>query len=723
MTATAAPDAQEARIAALEERLAATNDELGNGLGAHEARLRRLELRTGSAAAPAAVDATPARVESSPRRGGPAPGTGDDALWGGRGARARGASVRSRPARAARPSGSLGDAIGGRVLAWVGGAATLLGIAMFLALAISHGWIGEQARVLLAGAGSIGLLAAGRWLHDHRGRTEAAVAIVGTAVAGLFATLIVASSVYELIPGLVALAGAIAVGAIATVLATRWAGRAIAGLGLIGALSAPALVGAPEDWPTLAMLLATAGFSLWLAARQRWGWLTLATVIVCAPQWAVPMLEGQTAGEDVLVLVVFASLGLAGAVAAARRQNDGEEPGGRAAIAALVLSASATALVGRIALGEVAGATTGGIWLGSLACAHLLLGTVAPPRLAIGPRMRSLLIALGVALADVAFALSFHGIVLAVGWSASAVALAAATRRLELDDGTEALRELGVGAQVSLALVRGLIDVPPGDLMSGQPEVAGLLSLAAVAAGCMACAGLTGRRHGAARTAFGGAGLTAVAYLTATTLDGPALSAAWAAEAAALLQLENRAHDRLARSGGLAFAGLATLYSLTAVAPPTALAAGDADLAASAIAIAALAGLAWRAGRLLPRGAAGGHAASIAAGGALLYLASLAVATLPQGQVALSALWGLAGVCALVGGLRLNAPIVRNAALGLLFLTVGKVFLYDLSTLTSIARVVSFLVLGLLLLAGAYAYQRLRPPPRPDMRTVHPSQR
>jgi uncharacterized membrane protein len=51
------------------------------------------------------------------------------------------------------------------------------------------------------------------------------------------------------------------------------------------------------------------------------------------------------------------------------------------------------------------------------------------------------------------------------------------------------------------------------------------------------------------------------------------------------------------------------------------------------------------------------------------------------------------------------------------------VFLYDLSTLTSIYRLISFIVLGVLLLAAAFAYQRLRPPPPPDMRTLHPSQR
>ena len=78
---------------------------------------------------------------------------------------------------------------------------------------------------------------------------------------------------------------------------------------------------------------------------------------------------------------------------------------------------------------------------------------------------------------------------------------------------------------------------------------------------------------------------------------------------------------------------------------------------------------------------------------------------------------------ALIVGLRRNTPLIRNGALGVLLLTVGKVFLYDLSTLTSLYRVISFIALGLLLLAGAFAYQRLKPPPVPDMRSVHQSQR
>jgi uncharacterized membrane protein len=37
-----------------------------------------------------------------------------------------------------------------------------------------------------------------------------------------------------------------------------------------------------------------------------------------------------------------------------------------------------------------------------------------------------------------------------------------------------------------------------------------------------------------------------------------------------------------------------------------------------------------------------------------------------------------------------------------------KVFLYDMAALQAEYRVLSFVVLGLLLLAGAYAYQRMR---------------
>lgn len=110
---------------------------------------------------------------------------------------------------------------------------------------------------------------------------------------------------------------------------------------------------------------------------------------------------------------------------------------------------------------------------------------------------------------------------------------------------------------------------------------------------------------------------------------------------------------------------------------------------------------------------------------ALLYLASIVVVDQwgvtatgerrEAGQFALSLLWGAVGLTALVVGLVRDIAALRQGGLVLLVVAVAKVFVYDLSELTSLARVASLLVIGLLLIAGAYFYQRMRPgPPRGD---------
>ncbi|MGI8426689.1 MAG: DUF2339 domain-containing protein [Actinomycetota bacterium] len=48
------------------------------------------------------------------------------------------------------------------------------------------------------------------------------------------------------------------------------------------------------------------------------------------------------------------------------------------------------------------------------------------------------------------------------------------------------------------------------------------------------------------------------------------------------------------------------------------------------------------------------------------------------------------------------------AALGLLGLTILKVFLYDLSFLAQLYRILSFIGLGLILMTASYVYQRYR---------------
>jgi uncharacterized membrane protein len=627
---------------------------------------------------------------------------------------------------------SLSDLVGGRVLAWLGGIAVLLGIVLFLAPAISHGWIGETARVLLAGAGSAALVAEGAWLRGNRRRTEAATAVVGAGTAGLFSTLIVAGDVYRLAPPILCLAGSIVVGALATLLAVRWAGQAIAGLGLGGALLAPVLVGAPSSLPVLGILLVAGACATYVAARRQWPWLGLAAIVLCAPQWAAWALADQPLLPRLAVLAGFALLGIAGAVALESGSGGGES---RVGTALLCLNACFAALVGYAALGAAAGHVASILWLVGLAAAH------AAPALRdrfgrVSPDARQRMLTLAAVLADLAFGLAAHGIVLTVGWGALSLALAWQLRR---DPDAGRLVELGLGAHIGLVLIRVVLVTPPDALVADGGSLVALLSIATLAASTLAAARLSSERRPAGAAALDALGLVAIAYLTAGALDGPALSAAWAAEGLALTRIaaaRSSSAERTPRLGGLAFLGLAALDALVTVAPPGSLLAGTHDLRSAALALVALAAAALAAARVHPPASTDRRALAAVGAVAALYLASIAVVTavqvgragsittvldLPvheQAQVALSALWSLAGLAALWVGLRRGLTAVRKGGLVLLLAAVVKVFAYDLSTLDSIYRVVSSLTLGLLLLLAALTYQRLRPPPPPDPRTV-----
>jgi uncharacterized membrane protein len=76
-------------------------------------------------------------------------------------------------------------------------------------------------------------------------------------------------------------------------------------------------------------------------------------------------------------------------------------------------------------------------------------------------------------------------------------------------------------------------------------------------------------------------------------------------------------------------------------------------------------------------------------------------------QVGLSVLWTLYAVAALAWGfLRRSAP-VRYAALGLFGLTIFKVFVVDLASVKTLYRMLSFLLLGIVLLLVGFLYQKM----------------
>ncbi len=183
-------------------------------------RLERMERRVFPSAVPEATSPARARLPATRAPAQPAS-----------------AQPSSRP-----PQRGLEEILGGRVLAWVGGVAILLGIVFLLGIAIDRGWIDEPMRTVLGLLGSTSLLLAGVWLYERKGRTEAALAAVASALSGLYTTLLVGTQIYDLIPAEAGLACAGLVGIVGVALAVRWESTIVAAIGILGALLAPVLV-------------------------------------------------------------------------------------------------------------------------------------------------------------------------------------------------------------------------------------------------------------------------------------------------------------------------------------------------------------------------------------------------------------------------------------------------------------------------------------------------
>jgi uncharacterized membrane protein len=635
------------------------------------------------------------------------------------------------PAADAAPSApavSLEDLLGGRVLAWVGGVALLVGVAFFLAIAVSRGWLGEEARCLLAGAGALALLAFGVRTRERGGSREAALAATGAAIAALDVDLAVAAQSYNLLPSGLAIALVLAVGAAATALAIRWRAEGVAGLGILGGLLAPALAGAPYDATTVLVLLATAIPAAAVCVAQRWDRIALGAFLVTAPQVGLWMLD-----DDPAVLPALAALVAFGAIAIA--QAVGFELRTKAPklrpVSAFLLTLDALALAGAGAAILLHHGDDGlaHAWLAGLAVAHLALGLATDRLERVSRELGLLALTLGVVLADLALAATLSGPAVPIGYAVGALAFAALARAVPKSAADHVFVTAGLGGHVLLAAGHALaVDAPVAGLTGGGDPVVVLdavLALGAVAAASFTAARVTTLPR-VLRGALDATALAALAWLAVQTLDPVPLAVAWAAEGAALALVWRRTRDEVAAAGAWVHLGLAAIVAFATVAPPHALADGLADPLGATLALGALV---LALGRCALAGlpvvsltgdedhGAGRMGLTVATALAALTLASMLVVTpfdAHAGQVALSGLWGATGVAALLTGLVLDRALIRRGALVLLLATVGKVFLVDLATLDSAARAGSFLALGVLLLGAAFAWQRVRPAPVSD---------
>ncbi len=80
-----------------------------------------------------------------------------------------------------------------------------------------------------------------------------------------------------------------------------------------------------------------------------------------------------------------------------------------------------------------------------------------------------------------------------------------------------------------------------------------------------------------------------------------------------------------------------------------------------------------------------------------------------EAHVALSVTWAVVGVLLTGGGLILKRAPLRVAGLAVLALATAKVFVFDLASLDIAYRVITLVVLGVLLIAMAWVWTRLKP--------------
>jgi uncharacterized membrane protein len=78
-----------------------------------------------------------------------------------------------------------------------------------------------------------------------------------------------------------------------------------------------------------------------------------------------------------------------------------------------------------------------------------------------------------------------------------------------------------------------------------------------------------------------------------------------------------------------------------------------------------------------------------------------------RGHTAVSAAWAVIGLCLLTAGLLRRSRGIRLAGFALYGISIAKLFLYDLTYSSPMGRPLSFLAVGILLLASGFFYQRL----------------
>jgi uncharacterized membrane protein len=386
-----------------------------------------------------------------------------------------------RPAPPPRREIDWSVLLGAKALAWAGGAVMLLGIVFFFVLAVNRGWIGPVARVTLGSIASGLAFAVGVYVKRRFAELyHSALAAVGTGIGGAYMTLLAAKVLYDLVPDWAALIIAAGIAAVAVATALAWSSELIAGLGLIGALLAPAAVGLQAgevgSAATGFAALVFAGAAI-VAIRQGWARLMVAGIAASLPQVAVLVVQAEpTEWAVVSASALFWLLYLGAAVGWQDRLD-------RRKLSKLTASLMMMSgvLAAAVATLQFEGRVEGWTMLLAAGVYVALAAALFPAR----PHrdLSALSGAIGLALTAVALADLLSGPTLSVAWAAEAAVLAWLATRI-----AEKRYELAAIAYLTGALGHGLLlDAPPTQLFdaSARPAEGAVAFVAAALAGAV----------------------------------------------------------------------------------------------------------------------------------------------------------------------------------------------------------------------------------------------
>lgn len=596
----------------------------------------------------------------------------------------------------------------------VGTLVFVLGVAFFVKYAFDNHWINERARVAIGTAAGIAA-----WIAGLR-FASAGYQVYGRILSGgglgiVYMAAYAASALYAIVPPAFAFAWMAFASAVTTVTADRQRSVGLASTAIVLAYAAPFLVGSDADRHVLlfvfdAMLAST---TLVLVRRHGWPaigptafWLTWTTFALWWARYYTPTWYPSTELYLTAVTAVFVAM---------RREYRRRGTVGAPALAALVLAIAPVAYYAT----SVAVLYDHSLWL--------LVFFIAFTAAAIGftREVSGARLAIWAAVALPFFTWAGNHVMTA--WYVATMVTAAAIYVLHLAAQFSHLQQANDAppdAEIVLfhANGLGLFALTYLAVTWHSGSTASLALLLAVWHGLLA--GVARRRIAvlmphALALAFA---FTAVAI--AIRLSGPWMTVAWAAEGFAVTWIGLRLRQRKLRAGGAVLMALA-VERLVAVQFGRTLVTFIPLLNSRTAAGLFIVGLMYGIAALYNRTEPGRERhETMTAWIVAAHLLTIGLMTADINsywrlrdadvrasfarELSVSLAWGTYAMAVMALGFRRGSPRLRYLALGLFGATVGKMFLVDLLELGGIYRITGFVVLGLVLLAASFLYQRPR---------------